>query len=122
MNTTMAETAAVKFHTSLNVSSLESSVAFYRALLGREPAKQKRDYAKFELEQPPLVLSLIPGRSGVGGTLNHVGLRVLTAEALIEIQARLEAAGIRTTREDGVECCYARQTKFWVTDPDRTLW
>jgi hypothetical protein len=21
-----------------------------------------------------------------------------------------------------VECCYARQTKFWVTDPDRTLW
>jgi hypothetical protein len=21
-----------------------------------------------------------------------------------------------------VECCYARQTKFWVTDPDRVLW
>ena len=32
-------------------------------------------------------------------------------------------AGIRlTTRREGVECCYARQTKFWVTDPDKTLW
>ena len=27
-----------------------------------------------------------------------------------------------TRREEGVECCYARQTKFWVLDPDRTLW
>jgi hypothetical protein len=27
-----------------------------------------------------------------------------------------------TEREEGVECCYARQTKFWVTDPDGTLW
>src|SRR5690606_15917638 len=23
---------------------------------------------------------------------------------------------------EGVECCYARQTKFWVADPDRNLW
>jgi hypothetical protein len=21
-----------------------------------------------------------------------------------------------------VKCCYARQTKLWVTDPDETLW
>jgi hypothetical protein len=27
-----------------------------------------------------------------------------------------------TQREDGVECCYARQTKFWISDPDQTLW
>ena len=27
-----------------------------------------------------------------------------------------------TQREDGVECCYARQTKFWISDPDRALW
>ena len=40
----------------------------------------------------------------------------------MQIQARLEAAGLRTQREEGVEYCYAKQTKFWVTDPDRTLW
>jgi SAM-dependent methyltransferase len=38
------------------------------------------------------------------------------------MQERLELAGIRSQREEGVECCYARQTKFWVTDPDKTLW
>jgi SAM-dependent methyltransferase len=41
---------------------------------------------------------------------------------LVEVQRRLEEAGIATQRQEGVECCYARQTKFWVTDPDRNLW
>ena len=111
-----------KFHASLNVADLDLSIAFYRVLLGAEPAKVRPDYAKFDLAEPPLVLSLIPGRPGAGGTLNHVGLRVRNAGELVEIQGRLEAAGLHTEREDGVECCYARQTKFWITDPDRTLW
>ena len=43
-------------------------------------------------------------------------------EALVKVQYRLEAAGIATRREENVSCCYSRQTKFWVIDPDRTLW
>ena len=62
-----------KFHASLNVSDLDRSIAFYRVLLGAEPAKVRSDYAKFDLAEPPLVLSLIPGRPGAGGNLNHVG-------------------------------------------------
>src|SRR5262245_38434500 len=111
-----------KFHVSLNVASLDRSTAFYRVLLGVEPAKLRADYAKFELAEPALVLSLIPGAPGAGGAVNHVGLRVRTSEELVEIQQRLEAAGLVTQREDGVECCYATQTKFWIADPDRTLW
>jgi len=111
-----------KFHASLNVSDLNRSIAFYRVLLGTEPAKTRPDYAKFELADPPLVLSLIPGHPGAGGHLNHVGLRVRNAEELVEIQRRLEAAGLPTAREEGVECCYALQTKFWISDPDRALW
>ena len=122
MSTTAADTATPKVHTSLNVSDLGCSVDFYRALFGLEPAKQHKDYAKFEVATPPLILSLIPGRPTPGGTLNHTGLRFASAEELVTVQARLEAAGFRTKREEGVECCYARQTKFWVTDPDRTLW
>jgi hypothetical protein len=49
-------------------------------------------------------------------------LRVRTSDELVDIQRRLEAAGIVSQREEGVECCYARQTKFWVADPDRMLW
>jgi catechol 2,3-dioxygenase-like lactoylglutathione lyase family enzyme len=112
----------VRFHLSLNVADLAKSVAFYRTLFGIEPAKVRTDYAKFEPDDPPLVLSLEPTPRPVGGPLNHLGFRMPDAASLVAVQARLEAAGIRSNREDGVECCYAKQTKFWATDPDGTLW
>ncbi len=114
--------AAVKFHMSLNVGCLDKAVAFYRVFLGTEPAKLRKDYAKFEISNPPLVLSMHPQKHGRGGSLNHLGFRVPSAEQLVDVQRRLEKAGYRTRRQDGVECCYARQTKFWVTDPDGSLW
>src|SRR5262245_8297235 len=117
---TAIDASLIKFHISLTTSDLGRSIAFYRVLLGTELSKVREDYAKFELAEPPLVLSLIPG--GIGGNVNHAGLRVRTAEELVDIQRRLETAGIVTQREEGVECCYARQTKFWVADPDRMLW
>jgi catechol 2,3-dioxygenase-like lactoylglutathione lyase family enzyme len=113
----------VRFHLSLNVTDLARSVAFFRTLLGVEPAKVRADYAKFEPDSPPLVLSLEPAKEvGTGGALNHVGFRLPDAKALVAMQERLERSGLRTRREDGVECCYARQTKFWAHDPDGNLW
>src|SRR5829696_9717219 len=113
----------MRFHISLNVSDLARSVAFFRTLLGVEPAKLRADYAKFEPDTPPLVLSLEPAReAGRGGALNHAGFRLPDAKALVAVQERLERAGMRTKREEGVECCYARQTKFWAHDPDGNLW
>jgi catechol 2,3-dioxygenase-like lactoylglutathione lyase family enzyme len=112
----------VKFHVSLNVSNLARSIEFYRVLLDREPATRKNDYAKFEIEEPPLILSLAPVPARGGGNLNHVGLRLRNSEELAQVQARLESAAITTTREEGVECCYSKQTKFWVHDPDGALW
>ena len=122
MVTALPIAPAVRFHLSLNVGNLERSIAFYRILFGREPAKCRPDYAKFELDDPPLVLSLEPTPRGSGGALNHLGFRMPDSAALVAMQMRLEQAGIRSQREEGVECCYARQTKFWVTDPDQTLW
>ncbi len=122
MSLTLPLTSVVRFHLSLNVSDLARSVAFYRILFGIEPAKLRADYAKFELEDPPLVLSLEPTPRTGGGPLNHLGFRMPDSATLVAMQERLELAGIRSQREEGVECCYARQTKFWVTDPDRTLW
>jgi catechol 2,3-dioxygenase-like lactoylglutathione lyase family enzyme len=122
MVTALPIAPAVRFHLSLNVSNLERAVAFYRILFGREAAKCRPDYAKFELDDPPLVLSLEPLTGSAGGTLNHLGFRMPDSAALVAMQERLERAGIRSRREEGVECCYARQTKFWVTDPDQTLW
>lgn len=113
----------VRFHLSLNVSDLSKSVAFFRTLLDVEPAKLRTDYAKFEPDSPPLVLSLEPGKDvSRSGALNHAGFRLPGAKALVAMQERLERAGMPTKREDGVECCYAKQTKFWAHDPDGNLW
>ena len=43
-------------HISLNVSDLDSSVAFYRRFFG-EPRKLKTDYAKFVAEEPEIHLA-----------------------------------------------------------------
>lgn len=118
----VTENGVTKFHLSLNVNHLDRSVIFLQNLLGVGPAKLRHDYAKFELSEPPLVLSLEPHGFSGRGALNHVGFRLPDSAALVEAQSRLEAAGIHTEREEGVECCYARQTKFWVNDPDGTLW
>src|SRR5262245_58214490 len=120
MSTTAA--APTRFHMSLNVSDLGRSVEFFERVFGKPPAKRRSDYAKFELDSPPLVMSLEPHAPASGGALNHAGFRFPDSAALVEVQRRLETAGIRTQREEGVECCYARQTKFWVRDPDNTLW
>lgn len=122
MPATLAPPTTRKFHFGLTVSDLDRSVDFYRILLGAEPAKHYADYAKFSVEDPPVVLALHPGKFATSGALNHVGFRLENSEALVRVQERLELQGIRTQREEGVECCYALQTKFWVPDPDGNLW
>jgi catechol 2,3-dioxygenase-like lactoylglutathione lyase family enzyme len=120
--TPAAATQVIKFHASLNVSDLDRSVRFYAALLGAEPVKHYPDYAKFEIDVPPLVLSLKPKRACAGGPLNHLGLRVTTQAEFDAIHERVKAVGARIGRQDDVKCCYALQTKLWITDPDETLW
>lgn len=114
--------APVKFHLSLNVSNLDRALAFYRVLFGAEPAKRYDDYAKFELEEPPVVFSLVPRAPGPGDSLSHLGFRVSSTEEVRRMQERLEAAGICTQDQNGTVCGYARQDKVWVRDPDGNFW
>lgn len=110
------------FHVSLNVRDLTRAVSFYETLFGVQPAKRRDDYAKFEIEDPALVLSLEPARKICDTSLNHLGLRMSGPEAIVDVQRRLEERGYSTRRENGVACCYAKQTKFWVRDPDNRRW
>src|SRR5262245_10879152 len=61
------------FHVALYVADLDAAIARYRKLLGQEPAKVRHDYAKFELVDPPVILSLNTG--GEPGTVSHLGIR-----------------------------------------------
>jgi catechol 2,3-dioxygenase-like lactoylglutathione lyase family enzyme len=112
----------IKFHLSLNVTDLARSIDFYRVLFGVEPAKRHVDYAKFELDDPPIVFSLVPRAPGPGGSLSHLGFRVATAEEVHQAQERLAAAGLCTQDQKKTLCGYARQNKVWVKDPDGNFW
>lgn len=114
-----------RLHLSLDVSDLDASTAFYGRLFGAEPAKREPGYAKFELDEPPLVLALQPGRSaarGRVGGLNHLGLRFRDRAALRAAVLRVELRGLRGEEELGVTCCYAVQDKLWLADPDGNAW
>ena len=100
----------------LNVSNIDEAVAFYSKLFASEPAKRKPGYANFAIPEPPLKLVLIEGARG--GTLNHLGVEVETADEVEAAEARLSSDGVETTGVDHTLCCYAAKTETWVKDPD----
>ena len=108
------------FHVSLNVKSIPDAIARYRRILGAEPAKVREDYAKFELADPPLILSLNLG--GAPGTVGHLGIRYPEATTVAAELRRAEADSLEPVRQDGVTCCYAKADKFWVHDADGVAW
>ena len=104
----------------LNVSNIDEAVAFYSKLFNTEVNKRKPGYANFAIESPPLKLVLIEGEGG--GTLNHLGVEVETAEEVVAAEGRLSADGLATTGVDDTTCCYALKTETWVNDPDGAPW
>lgn len=105
----------------LNVIDLDAAIDYYTRLFVTEPAKVRPGYANFAITEPPLKLVLIAG-AGEGGTLNHLGIEVGTAEEVAQADRRLRDAGLPTTTEDGVACCHAVQDKVWTQAPDGERW
>jgi catechol 2,3-dioxygenase-like lactoylglutathione lyase family enzyme len=107
------------FHLSLDVPDLDRAVGFYTELFGRRPAKRKTGYAKFELNDPPVVLALQQAGSPA---LSHLGIRVDTTTEVEAAGGRLRESGLVTLEERDTACCYARQDKVWVADPAGNRW
>jgi catechol 2,3-dioxygenase-like lactoylglutathione lyase family enzyme len=113
----------MKPHLAITVSDVNRATPFYRALLDAEPAKERPGYVKFEPADPAIVLTLIEGTRGDGlGAFNHGGIKVETTDDVLATRLRLKQAGLATFDEMDTECCYARQDKIWVKDPDGTPW
>ena len=104
----------------INVTDLDRAVEFYTRLFGTEPAKVKPGYANFAIADPPLKLVLFEGAEGA--TLNHLGVEVDTAEAVLSAERRLREAGLETTGVDETICCYAEKAETWIVDPDGARW
>ena len=120
--TKAAEVRALKAHLALNVASVERSVEFYRKMLGLEPSKVRTGYAKFDVENPPLNLTLNESPPVQRGAISHLGIQVASTEDVLAARERWRSAGLSTFDEMGTNCCYALQDKTWVTDPDGNEW
>jgi catechol 2,3-dioxygenase-like lactoylglutathione lyase family enzyme len=115
--------AVMRPHLALNVSDIDRSVPFYSALFGVEPSKTKPGYAKFEVAEPALNLTLNANARGEElGAFNHAGIQVDSTDDVLAAQLRLKSAGLATFDEMDSTCCYAKQDKIWVHDPDGTPW
>ena len=111
----------MRLQLALDVSDIDEAVDFYSKLFSAEPAKRKPGYANFAIEQPPLKLVLIENPNG-GGTLNHLGVEVMSALEVTAAEQRLTDEGVDTTGVDDTTCCYADKTETWVVDPDGARW
>lgn len=112
----------IKAHLALNVKNVEQSVEFYKKLLGIEPSKVRTGYAKFDVQNPPLNLTLNQHQFNEQGALSHLGIQVASTDDVLATKARWEDAGLKTFDEMQTNCCYALQDKTWVQDPDGNEW
>jgi catechol 2,3-dioxygenase-like lactoylglutathione lyase family enzyme len=112
----------LKAHLALNVRSVERSTEFYRKMFGIAPAKVRPGYAKFDVENPPLNLTLNEVPFTDSGALSHLGIQVASTDDVLAMRGRWADAGLVTRDEMATNCCYALQDKTWVRDPDGNNW
>ena len=98
------------------------TVSFYKSFFGKDPVKLKPGYAKFDIDNPGLNLTLNEGAVPSTGVLNHLGIQVASTDDVVAAIARLKSAGLLTREEVNTDCCYALQDKVWVKDPDGYEW
>jgi len=112
----------LKAHLALNVNNVENSLEFYKKMFGIEPSKVRTGYAKFDVNDPPLNLTLNQVPFNGPGALSHLGIQVASTEDVLAMRSRWETAGLTAREEMQTTCCYAVQDKAWVNDPDGNEW
>jgi catechol 2,3-dioxygenase-like lactoylglutathione lyase family enzyme len=113
---------ALTAHIAINVRSVKESTEFYRKMLGSDPVKTRNGYAKFNIHNPPLNLTLNEAPFDGKGAPSHLGIQVASTEDVAKVKQRWQAEGLTIRDEMQTDCCYAVQDKSWVTDPDGNEW
>ena len=120
--TAARQVVALKAHLALKVRDVESSKEFYSKLFGLEPSKARPGYAKFDVQNPPLNLTLNETTFQERGALSHLGIQVAETADVLAVREQWRARGLETRDEMQTNCCYAIQDKTWVSDPDGNQW
>lgn len=106
----------------MNVRNAQRSINFYKKMLGLEPSKVRTGYAKFDVQHPPLNLTLNEHSFNERGALSHLGIQVASTADVLRMRERWAEAGLVTRDEMQTDCCYATQDKTWARDPDGNEW
>ena len=114
--------AVLRPHLALTVTDVERAIPFYEALFGTAAEKVRPGYAKFSVADPALNFTLNEGERAELGAFNHGGIQVASTDDVLAAKLRLTKAGLAAFDEMDTTCCYAKQDKIWVRDPDGTPW
>lgn len=112
----------MRAHVSINVRDVEKSVKFYEKVFDVKPQKQTADYAKFDLQNPLLNFSMKSNADGRISRVSHFGVEVDSPDELLKWKLRFNRVGIKYEDETQTDCCFARQDKTWLRDPDGNSW
>jgi catechol-2,3-dioxygenase len=121
-NKLTGEVKALKAHLALNVRDVKISTEFYKNLMGITPSKEREGYAKFDVQNPPLNLTLNQVPNLQRGAISHLGIQVSSSDDVLAMRQKWMDAGLITRDEMQTNCCYALQDKTWVQDPDGNEW
>jgi predicted enzyme related to lactoylglutathione lyase len=114
--------AVLRPHLALTVTDVDRAIPFYEALFGVTPEKVRPGYAKFSVTEPAMNFTLNQGERAELGAFNHAGIQVASTDDVLAAKLRLTRAGLAAFDEMDTTCCYAKQDKIWVRDPDGTPW
>jgi catechol 2,3-dioxygenase-like lactoylglutathione lyase family enzyme len=112
----------MKTHLNLGTTNLDRNISFYSTLLNAAPTKVLPDYALFVIDDPGIELALSLRENVRPATDTHFGINVETTREVERAIERLAAVGLDSSVEREETCCYANQTKVWVTDPEGRRW
>jgi catechol 2,3-dioxygenase-like lactoylglutathione lyase family enzyme len=115
----------MRVHVALATRDLPAATRFYADLFGQPPTKEREGYAKFEVAEPPvnLTLNAVTGDAPAAPrTPYHFGIQVKSTKAVAQLSERMRARGNAGREEAQVACCYAIQDKVWFHDPDGHAW
>ena len=110
-----------RFHVHVGVSNLDRSIGFYSVLFGAPPSVVKDDYAKWMLDDPRVNFAISSDHHASKG-IEHLGIQAEDPDELVDVYAKLKAAGRPVLEEGATTCCYAKSEKSWISDPDGVVW
>jgi hypothetical protein len=109
-----------RLHIHIAVNELSTSINFYSSLFNSPPTIEKKDYAKWNLDEPAVNFAI--SNRGHSSGINHLGIQVDSDLELEEIAKRLDNAEITSSKQYGSSCCYAHSNKHWALDPQGIAW